>query len=105
MVAHARRRRAARCDGQQPFATDPRPSAAARATTDQRSVSPADATAALSVRGLSVSFSGLEVVKNVSFDVRDGQTIGFVGESGCGKTVTASAVLGQLAPYRGSAAR
>jgi peptide/nickel transport system permease protein len=57
-----------------------------------------DASATLSVRGLSVSFAGLEVVKNVAFDVRDGQTLGIVGESGCGKTVTASAVLGQLGP-------
>ena len=71
---------------------------AARATADQGPVDPADATSALSVRGLSVSFSGLEVVKNVSFDVRDGQTLGIVGESGCGKTVTASAALGQLGP-------
>jgi peptide/nickel transport system permease protein len=71
---------------------------AARATADRGPVELADATAALSVRGLSVSFSGLEVVKNVSFDVRDGQTLGIVGESGCGKTVTASAVLGQLGP-------
>jgi peptide/nickel transport system permease protein len=52
--------------------------------------------AALSVRALSVSFSGLTVVRNVWFDVRDGETLGVVGESGCGKTVTASAVLGQL---------
>jgi peptide/nickel transport system permease protein len=70
--------------------------AAARATPAYAAVSPADAAAALSVRGLSVSFSGLEVVKDVSFDVRDGQTLGVVGESGCGKTVTASAVLDQL---------
>jgi peptide/nickel transport system permease protein len=71
---------------------------AAHATADRGPVEPADATAALSVRGLSVSFSGLDVVKNVSFDVRDGQTLGIVGESGCGKTVTASAMLGQLGP-------
>jgi len=69
---------------------------AARATAGEKPLAPPDAVAALSVRGLSVSFSGLEVVKNVSFDVRDGQTLGVVGESGCGKTVTASAVLGQL---------
>ena len=71
---------------------------AAHATLAARPAEAADATAALSVRGLSVSFSVLEVVKNVSFDVHDGQTLGIVGESGCGKTVTASAVLGQLGP-------
>jgi peptide/nickel transport system permease protein len=57
---------------------------------------PADPRAALSVRGLSVSFGGLQVVRDVNFDVLDGQTLGIVGESGCGKSVTASAILNQL---------
>ena len=47
---------------------------------------------------LSVSFGGLQVVKDVSFDVQAGQTLGIIGESGCGKTVTASAVLNSLGP-------
>ena len=54
--------------------------------------------AALSVRGLSVSFSRLDVVNYVSFDVRDGQTLGVIGESGCGRMATASAILDQLDP-------
>jgi peptide/nickel transport system permease protein len=57
-----------------------------------------DPAAALSVRGLSVAFGGLEVVRDVDFDVLAGETLGIVGESGCGKTVTASAVLGALGP-------
>jgi peptide/nickel transport system permease protein len=57
-----------------------------------------DTEAILSVRDLSVSFSGLQVVRNVSFDVRPGKTLGIVGESGCGKSVTASAVLASLGP-------
>ncbi|RBP14318.1 peptide/nickel transport system permease protein [Roseiarcus fermentans] len=72
--------------------------AAARKPSAQAGAGQADASAALSVRGLSVSFSGLEVVRNVSFDVRDGRTLGIVGESGCGKSVTASAALDQLGP-------
>jgi peptide/nickel transport system permease protein len=59
---------------------------------------PLDPEAVLSVRGLSIAFSGLEVVRRVDFDVRAGETLGIVGESGCGKTVTASAVLGALGP-------
>lgn len=35
-------------------------------------------------------------VDGVSFDVRAGETVGIVGESGCGKTVTSLSVLGLL---------
>jgi peptide/nickel transport system permease protein len=52
----------------------------------------------LRVRDMSVSFNGLQVVSRVGFDVRPGEALGIVGESGCGKTVTASAILGSLGP-------
>ncbi|HEY2959772.1 MAG TPA: ABC transporter ATP-binding protein [Actinomycetota bacterium] len=59
----------------------------------------------LSVSDLRVSFSRrgrrpLHAVDGVSFEVEPGQTIGLVGESGCGKSVTSLAVLGLL-PRRG----
>ena len=54
------------------------------------------------VESLSVDFhSGDRVthaVKNVSFDVGQGETVALVGESGSGKTVTALSIL-QLLPY------
>ncbi|MEO7421241.1 MAG: ABC transporter ATP-binding protein [Ornithinibacter sp.] len=60
----------------------------------------------LSVRDLRVTFQRqgeepFRAVDGVSFDVRPGQTIGLVGESGCGKSVTSLAVMGLL-PQRGN---
>ncbi len=57
--------------------------------------------ALLSVSGLSVTFSSrgrapVHAVDGVSLDVEPGATVGLVGESGCGKSVTALAIMGLL---------
>ncbi len=52
----------------------------------------------LSVRDLRVNFetySGrVAAVRGASFDIEEGQVTAIVGESGCGKSVTAKSVLG-----------
>lgn len=59
----------------------------------------------LAVEHLYVEFPSprgpVQVLDDVTFDVQPGEIVGLVGESGCGKTVTAMAVLGLL-PAGGS---
>ncbi len=44
----------------------------------------------------------VRAVDGVSFDVHDGETIGIVGESGCGKSTTARAIMRLVDPTGGS---
>lgn len=62
--------------------------------------------ALLEVRDLSVVFAHksqppVTAVDGISFDVEAGSTVGLVGESGCGKSVTSLAIMGLL-PARGA---
>jgi peptide/nickel transport system ATP-binding protein len=56
----------------------------------------------LQVDGLHVQFRSeralARAVEGVSFDIRQGEVLGLVGESGCGKTVTALSLLRLLPP-------
>ncbi len=45
--------------------------------------------------------SVVEAVNNISFQIRRGETLGLVGESGAGKTTTAMAILGMIPKPRG----
>ena len=71
-------------------------SAAPRRGVERRGT-PADPTAVLEVRDLSVAVDdGPALVTGVSFSLRPGRVLGLVGESGCGKTMTARSLLGLL---------
>ena len=67
----------------------------------------------LSVKNLKVHFplkktflgkvtDWVKAVDGISFDVYPGQTLGLVGESGCGKTTTGRAILRLIAPTSGT---
>ncbi len=57
--------------------------------------------AMLCVRGLVVAFGQVRAVSGVSFEVGSGETLGIVGESGCGKTTLARAIVRLIEPSAG----
>jgi peptide/nickel transport system ATP-binding protein len=54
----------------------------------------------LAVEDLAVRFAGapVDIIDGVSFSVGQGRTLAIVGESGCGKSLTALALMGLLPP-------
>ncbi|SFL54340.1 dipeptide/oligopeptide/nickel ABC transporter permease/ATP-binding protein [Streptomyces pini] len=62
---------------------------------------PEDTPELLAVRDLTIRFpdryGDTRVIDGISFTVREGETLGLVGESGCGKSITSLAIMGLLA--------
>ena len=48
----------------------------------------------LKVEGLKVAYGGIQAVKGVDFDVRQGELVSLIGANGAGKTTTLKAVTG-----------
>ena len=55
----------------------------------------------LSIRDLQVKFGQVKAVDGVSLDIHPGETLGLVGESGCGKTTLGRAILRLVRPGAG----
>ncbi|MBF0219045.1 MAG: ATP-binding cassette domain-containing protein [Gammaproteobacteria bacterium] len=56
----------------------------------------------IEVRDLSRSFGSHQAVRNVSFEVKRGEVLGFLGPNGAGKSTTMQMLTGNLAPTAGS---
>ena len=55
----------------------------------------------VAVDGFRMDFGDKTVIRDLSFDVRRGETFGFLGSNGCGKTTTIRALLGIYTPTAG----
>jgi len=56
----------------------------------------------IKVKDLSKNYGSVEAVKSISFDLNDGEVIGFLGANGAGKTTTLKMMTGYLVPTNGS---
>src|ERR1700676_5417031 len=56
----------------------------------------------LKVEDLNIYYGSFQAVRNVSFEVREGEIFGLLGPNGAGKTSTLSAVEGLLKPQSGT---
>jgi branched-chain amino acid transport system ATP-binding protein len=55
----------------------------------------------LEVRGLRVSYGGINAVKGIDLDVQDGELVTLIGCNGAGKTTTLKALSGLIKPAAG----
>jgi rhamnose transport system ATP-binding protein len=64
----------------------------------------ADATPLIAARGISKSFAGVEVLRDVDLDLRKGEIHALLGENGAGKSTFAKILAGVHRPTRGTLA-
>jgi ABC-2 type transport system ATP-binding protein len=55
----------------------------------------------LDLEGVSVQYSGRRVLRDVSFSLRPGEIVAYLGANGSGKTTTVKVLTGLLSPGRG----
>ena len=60
--------------------------------------------AAIGINGVSAGYGGGNVIENISFDVRTGETFGLIGLNGVGKTTLIKIILGLMEASQGSVA-
>jgi oligopeptide/dipeptide ABC transporter ATP-binding protein len=86
-----------------------------KSSNEYNNVVPSKLKVILSVQNFSVSypitkswmqrkFGEVKAVNDINFDINEGETLGLVGESGCGKTSMANAILGLIPSLGGKTA-
>jgi branched-chain amino acid transport system ATP-binding protein len=55
----------------------------------------------LKVKSLQVAYGGIQAVKGIDFEVREGELVSLIGSNGAGKTTTMKAITGSLPLHAG----
>ena len=55
----------------------------------------------LSIKNLTMSYGGKNVLNNINLEVKKGEIIGYIGPNGAGKSTTVKIMLGLIDDYRG----
>ena len=56
----------------------------------------------LEVSGLRISYGGINAVKGIDLEVKEGELVALIGANGAGKTTTLKAICGLLQPAAGA---
>lgn len=56
----------------------------------------------LKIKDLCVNYGGIEAVRNISFEVPDGEIVTLIGANGAGKSTTLRSIIGLVTPKSGS---
>lgn len=56
----------------------------------------------LKVEGVTSGYGGMEVLRDISLEVRPGEIVSIIGPNGAGKSTVMKTVFGLLAPWRGT---
>ena len=56
----------------------------------------------IKVENLSKNYGSVKAVKSISFDLKDGQVVGFLGANGAGKSTTLKIMTGYISPSSGN---
>ena len=55
----------------------------------------------IEVKNVTKKYGSITAVNNISFDVKDGEVVGFLGPNGAGKSTTMNMLTGYIEPTQG----